>query len=144
MIMKKTIGNTLLNIAAVIGLIVGVWFAASWVDIVADNCEPNPVHAKWNMFCFGTGYGQEEIVEEPAEVSADYDTHNGLRIEWAEVLNTEGNFVTFITEDGNAWTAEVGYPEQFDNNRFYCVYFDMMDTEDIFDDEILKVFVEIW
>jgi hypothetical protein len=27
-----------------------LWFAASWIDIVADNCEPNPVHSEYNLF----------------------------------------------------------------------------------------------
>ena len=139
---KKNIGNTLLNIAAVLGFLVGIWFVASWVDIVADNCEPNPVHAKWNMFCLGTGYGQEEVIEEPAE--SEYNTYDGLRVEWAECINIEGNMVTFQTYDGNAWTAEVGDPTEFSYDRFYSLYFDTMDTADIYDDEILKVFVEIW
>ena len=27
-----------------------VWFAVSWVDIVADNCSMNAVHHAWNLF----------------------------------------------------------------------------------------------
>lgn len=27
-----------------------LWFVASWIDIVADNCEPNPVHSEYNLF----------------------------------------------------------------------------------------------
>ena len=27
-----------------------VWLGASWVDIVADNLSPDPVHHSWNAF----------------------------------------------------------------------------------------------
>lgn len=33
-----------------------LWFAASWVDIVADNCFPYPVHHQWNLFVLMTGW----------------------------------------------------------------------------------------
>lgn len=26
------------------------WFVASYIDIIADNCLPNPVHHPLNMF----------------------------------------------------------------------------------------------
>jgi hypothetical protein len=34
-----------------------MWFAVSWVDIVADNCSMNPVHYQWNMFLVMKGWG---------------------------------------------------------------------------------------
>ena len=33
-----------------------VWFAASYIDIVADNISFNPVHHPWNMFLVMKGW----------------------------------------------------------------------------------------
>lgn len=27
-----------------------LWIFISWIDIVLDNCHPNPVHYAWNFF----------------------------------------------------------------------------------------------
>lgn len=27
-----------------------MWFCLSYVDIITDNCMPNPIHHPWNMF----------------------------------------------------------------------------------------------
>lgn len=32
-----------------------LWVGVSYVDIVADNCSGNPVHADWNAFVLLTG-----------------------------------------------------------------------------------------
>lgn len=44
--MKKWLGRIwcLLNVLFIL------WIAASWVDIVWDNCSPNPVHSEYNAF----------------------------------------------------------------------------------------------
>lgn len=31
-----------------------IWFFLSWVDIVADNSQPNPTHSQYNMFVLMT------------------------------------------------------------------------------------------
>lgn len=31
-----------------------LWGILSWADIVADNCEPNPQHSKYNLFVLMT------------------------------------------------------------------------------------------
>ena len=31
-----------------------LWILMSWVDIVADNCKPNPQHSEYNMFVLMT------------------------------------------------------------------------------------------
>lgn len=31
-------------------LAVGAWMLISWIDIIADNCRPNPSHYDWNFF----------------------------------------------------------------------------------------------
>jgi hypothetical protein len=46
MIMAKI----LRNICCLISVLLIIWFVMSWMDIVADNCFPNPVHHPWNMF----------------------------------------------------------------------------------------------
>ena len=38
-----------------------LWVGASWVDIIADNTEPNPVHRTDNIFVFLT-QSQVEII----------------------------------------------------------------------------------
>lgn len=35
-------------------LAVLLWFFLSWVDIVTDNCEPNPHHSPYNAFVLMT------------------------------------------------------------------------------------------
>ena len=34
--------------------IIIIWLIASWVDITADNCEPNPQHSEYNAFMLMT------------------------------------------------------------------------------------------
>lgn len=46
--MKKA--NWFERILCTIGILFMLWFAVSWVDIIADNTMPNPTHADWNMF----------------------------------------------------------------------------------------------
>ena len=57
--MKKFIENTLTTLSVVFLL----WLAISWVDIVADNCEPHPTHAPWNAFVLMTEAMQDAQAE---------------------------------------------------------------------------------
>lgn len=41
-------------VMTVVSVLVLLWVAASWVDIVADNCEPNPTHSEYNFFVKAT------------------------------------------------------------------------------------------
>ena len=43
----KKLFTTFISVLCVLFLL---WFTASWIDIVADNCEPNPVHSEYNLF----------------------------------------------------------------------------------------------
>ena len=43
----KKLFTTFISVLCVLFIL---WFAASWIDIVADNCEPNPVHSEYNLF----------------------------------------------------------------------------------------------
>ena len=42
--------STLENILAINGIIVFIWVVASWIDIIIQNVNPNPVYPFWNFF----------------------------------------------------------------------------------------------
>ena len=46
----KAIKNSL----CVIVILFWAWFFASWCDVIADNCYPNPQHHPLNMFVLMT------------------------------------------------------------------------------------------
>lgn len=46
----KAIGKVLTTVMCIANILFIVWFAWSWADIVADNCQPNPVHSEYNLF----------------------------------------------------------------------------------------------
>ena len=48
--MMKKIGNAIVNTLCVLSVIFMLWLGASWVDIIADKCHPNPVHSEYNAF----------------------------------------------------------------------------------------------
>lgn len=114
-----------------------LWTVLSWADIVADNSKPNPQHDEHNMFVLMT---EKEEVEDTTSIVY------GNRVVWAEVsnINHETNIVSFVDTDGETWVAEVGNVNEFDLNRFYEIHFDDMGTADLYDDEILKIFCEVW
>lgn len=35
-----------------------LWLVASWVDIIADNTMPNPVHSEYNAFVMLTEFAE--------------------------------------------------------------------------------------
>lgn len=50
----KTIGKAIVTIICAINILFGAWAFASWCDVVADNCDPNPVHSEYNLFVMMT------------------------------------------------------------------------------------------
>jgi hypothetical protein len=40
----------ILNTINAIVIALAIWAGASYIDIIADNCESEPHHADWNMF----------------------------------------------------------------------------------------------
>ena len=46
--------KTITTIIYTISILLCIWFAASWIDIVSDNCNPNPVHSEYNLFVMMT------------------------------------------------------------------------------------------
>ncbi len=48
--MKKNIGKTIFGIVTAIVTAALIWMFISWIDIVADNGQPNPTHHELNYF----------------------------------------------------------------------------------------------
>lgn len=46
----KTIAKALTTAMSIASILFIVWFVASWVDVIADNTSPNPVHSEYNLF----------------------------------------------------------------------------------------------
>lgn len=46
----KTFKKIAYNIFSVFGVLLLVWIAWSFIDVVADNCTPAPVHSNFNIF----------------------------------------------------------------------------------------------
>ena len=60
--MRKVAKVTLYSVC----LAVLLWFVLSWLDIVWDNCEPNPHNSPYNIFVLMTQ--QEGKTEEPTAI----------------------------------------------------------------------------
>ena len=126
--MKKTIKIIVYTVCVALML----WFFLSWCDIVADNTKPNPVHHPYNIFVLMTQEQEEEVSDgmcgDPVSASTD--------IKCGVIYSIDGNYITFETDDGNLWAVEVGDPNEFDVNRYYCLFFQ--------GEEIVKAFCEVW
>ena len=46
----KTIGKAIVTIICATSILFCAWAFASWWDVVADNCDANPVHSEYNLF----------------------------------------------------------------------------------------------
>lgn len=68
------------------------------------------------------------------------------RVVCAEVVsvNEGNNIIQLLDEDGETWIVEIGYAPEFDLNGYYCIFFDTMGTDDIYDDEVVKLWKEVW
>lgn len=63
----KIIGKVITGICALFLL----WAFFSWVDVVSDNCSPNPQHSDLNLFVMMTESAKEDGVAGIAIKSAD-------------------------------------------------------------------------
>ena len=59
-------------------------------------------------------------------------------------IDEDTNTIELTDEDGEVWTTEVCYASEFDLNGYYCIFFDTMGTDTIYDDEIAKLWKEVW
>ena len=48
--MMKKLGKVLTALMCTVSILFSIWFVASWIDIISDNCQPNPVHSEYNLF----------------------------------------------------------------------------------------------
>lgn len=95
--MRKVAKVTLYSVC----LAVLLWFFLSWLDIVWDNCEPNPHNSPYNVFVLMTQ--QEEKTEEPTAIEGTRGSPltDQTRLATAIITNIDGNTLTLVTlEDG--------------------------------------------
>lgn len=126
--------------AALLGICVAflAWLFLSWLDIVADNNDPNPHHNPYNAFVLMTKQ------EKQSGACGDPITDR-TRIETAIPVSIDGNVLTLVTlEDGEEWTVEIGDSANFSMDDYLCVFFDDMGTEQFEDDVIVKLWKEVW
>lgn len=77
------------------------WFILSWVDIVADNTQPNPHHSKYNMFVVFFSDKEDEIPDKNSLVPIKYEEE--------PVENTEGN-AEACSLTGQGWQPQSSTP----------------------------------
>ena len=108
------------------------WVFASYVDIVSHNNEPNPQYQEWNFFT--KAFSNERKQEQVEGKCGDFSESN-FEIKYAEIYSVSHNSVIFETEDGNLWEVTPESTNEYDINKFYCLFFD--------GDEIVKIFQEV-
>ena len=133
--MRKVAKVTLYSVC----LAVLLWFFLSWLDIVWDNCEPNPHNSPYNIFILMTQ--QEEKTEEPTAIEG---TRGGpltdqTRLATAIITNIDGNTLTLVTlEDGEEWLAEAIDGTEFAVNDKLTVEFNTLGDNNLYNDEIVN------
>jgi hypothetical protein len=91
--MRKVAKVTLYSVC----LAVLLWFFLSWLDIVWDNCEPNPHNSPYNIFILMAQ--QEEKTEEPTAIEGTCGSPltDQIRLATAIITNIDGNTLTLVT-----------------------------------------------
>jgi hypothetical protein len=123
----KIIGKVITGICVLFLL----WAFFSWVDVVSDNCSPNPQHSDLNLFVLMTESAKEE---EPQGACGDplsvFDVTTGY------IQQKDDNKVWFVAENGNTYVTEVGNVKNFALEGYYTLMLD--------GDQVAKAFVEVW
>lgn len=123
----KIIGKVITGICALFLL----WAFFSWVDVVSDNCSPNPQHSDLNLFVLMTESTKED---EPQGTCGDplsvFDVTTGY------IQQKNDSKVWFVAENGNTYVTEVGNVENFALEGYYTLMLD--------GDQVVKAFVEVW
>lgn len=57
--MMKKIGKAIEIAVCTVSIAILFWVFASWVDIIADNTQPNPQHSEYNMFVMMVEYAEK-------------------------------------------------------------------------------------
>ena len=93
----------------------------------------------------------KEIKNEIISISETIEKENNAakpstRIAYGVVtaIDKDTKTIELTDENGEAWIAEVGYVSGFDLNGYYCISFDTMGTDTIYDDEIVGLWKEVW
>lgn len=123
----KIFGKVITGICALFLL----WAFFSWVDVVSDNCSPNPQHSDLNLFVLMTESAKED---EPQGTCGDplsmFDVTTGY------IQQKDDSKVWFVAENGNTYVTEVGNVENFALEGYYTLMLD--------GDQVVKAFVEVW
>ena len=113
-----------------------VWVCASWMDIVEDNCYPNPEHSENNFF--SVAFAEKENV-------SNFDT-SALET-WCGQANGNVRMVGAWRYDATSYEDETGSIWEVEGESvregFYLLWIDDMGTNDLKDDEIVKVWSEV-
>lgn len=108
-----------------------LWAFFSWVDVVSDNCSPNPQHSDLNLFVLMTESAKEDELQgtcgDPLSV---FDVTTGY------IQQKDDSKVWFVAENGNTYVTEVGNVENFTLEGYYTLMLD--------GDQVVKAFVEVW
>lgn len=108
-----------------------LWAFFSWVDVVSDNCSPNPQHSDLNLFVLMTESAKEDELQgacgDPLSV---FDVTTGY------IQQKDDSKVWFVAENGNTYVTEVGNVENFALEGYYTLMLD--------GDQVVKAFVEVW
>lgn len=136
----KILGKAITVICALFIL----WAFVSWIDVVWDNCSPNPQHASWNLFVLMTK-DEQETTEPEISGQCGNPVNDRVRINcgWVTAVGPEG--INLEDEDGSTWYVEVGYPENFEVGEYLCIFYDhnnTLDTDN--DDTVIKLWREVW
>lgn len=114
-------------ITMAIAIILSVSFFGSFHDhATAEACEEAPQSYDLTALDEWCGAGTER---------------GSIRFIGAEVASRNGNTITLLDERGNQWEIE---NMTIDNNDFLLLWINDNDTDDIADDEIIKVWREAY
>lgn len=128
--MTKIFKNLLLGLCVVFI----AWAIVSWVDIVADNCQPNPVHNPYNLFVLL--FDKDEPEAEPKMDGQCGDPLSVFDVTTGYIQQKDDHKIWFVAENGNTYVTEVGNVENFALEGYYTLMLD--------GDQVVKAFVEVW
>lgn len=128
--MTKIFKNLLLGLCVVFI----AWVIVSWVDIVADNCKPNPVHNPYNLFVLL--FDEDEPEAEPEMNGQCGDPLSVFDVTTGYIQQKNDSKVWFVAENGNTYVTEVGNVDNFALEGYYTLMLD--------GDQVVKAFVEVW
>lgn len=128
--MTKIFKNLLLGLCVVFI----AWAIVSWVDIVADNCKPNPVHNPYNLFILL--FDEDKPEAEPEMDGQCGDPLSVFDVTTGYIQQKNDSKVWFVAENGNTYVTEVGNVENFALEGYYTLMLD--------GDQVVKAFVEVW